>query len=69
MPGTDKEMASVFGFNSNSVRRRKVQRFSDAMGQARANGRVSGGKNLLRLAGKGNLAAPFSWPNPGCWGQ
>ena len=37
MPGTDKEIASVFGFNTNTVeRRRKVKRFSDVMGQARA---------------------------------
>jgi hypothetical protein len=26
---------------------------------------VLGGPNLLRLAGKGNLGAPFSWPNRG----
>jgi len=39
MPGTDKEIASVFGFNTNTVRRRKVQRFSDVTGQAKAKGR------------------------------
>ena len=61
MPGTDKEIASVFGFNTNTVeRRRKVQRFSDVMGQARARGRVSVRRNLFRLASSGNLAAPFS---------
>lgn len=34
-------------------------------GTGESQGRVSGGPNLLRLAGKGNLAAPFSWPNRG----
>lgn len=57
MPCTDQEIASVFGFKHHTVeRRREVQRFSDVMEQARAKGRVSGGPNLFRIAGKGNLA-------------
>ena len=55
---TDEEIAAFFGVSTKTVeRRRKVQRFSDVMDQARAKGRVSVRRNLFRLASNGNVAA------------
>jgi hypothetical protein len=58
MQCTDEEIAAFFGVSTRTVeRRRKVQRFSDVMEQARAKGRVSVRRNLFRLANNGNVAA------------
>jgi len=58
MQCTDEEIAAFFGVSTKTVeRRRKVQRFSDVMDQARAKGRVSVRRNLFRLASNGNVAA------------
>jgi hypothetical protein len=58
MQCTDEEIAAFFGVSTKTVeRRRKVQRFSDVMEQARAKGRVSVRRNLFRLANNGNVAA------------
>jgi hypothetical protein len=58
MQCTDEEIAAFFGVSTKTVeRRRKVQRFSDVMEQARAKGRVSVRRNLFRLASNGNVAA------------
>jgi hypothetical protein len=58
MQCTDEEIAAFFGVSTKTVeRRRKVQRFSDVMEQARAKGRVSVRRNLFRLASTGNVAA------------
>jgi hypothetical protein len=58
MQCTDEEIAAFFGVSTRTVeRRRKIQRFSDVMEQARAKGRVSVRRNLFRLASNGNVAA------------
>ena len=58
MQCTDEEIAAFFGVSTKTVeRRRKVQRFSDVMEQARAKGRVSVRRYLFRLASNGNVAA------------
>ena len=58
MQCTDEEIAAFFGVSTKTIeRRRKVQRFSDVMEQARAKGRVSVRRNLFRLASNGNVAA------------
>ena len=58
MQCTDEEIAAFFGVSTKTVeRRRKVERFSDVMEQARAKGRVSVRRNLFRLASNGNVAA------------
>lgn len=58
MQCTDDEIAAFFGVSTRTVeRRRKVQRFSEVMEQARAKGRVSVRRNLFRLASNGNVAA------------
>ena len=58
MQCTDEEIAAFFGVSTMTVeRRRKVQRFSDVMEQARAKGRVSVRRNLFRVASNGNVAA------------
>ena len=58
MQCTDEEIAAFFGVSTKTVeRRRKVQRFSDVIEQARAKGRVSVRRNLFRLASNGNVAA------------
>jgi hypothetical protein len=58
MQCTDEEIAAFFGVSTRTVeRRRKVQRFSDVMEQARAKGRVSVRRNLFRLASNGSVAA------------
>jgi hypothetical protein len=58
MQCTDEEIAAFFGVSTRTVeRRRKIQRFSDVMEQARAKGRVSVRRNLFRLANNGNVAA------------
>ena len=58
MQCTDEEIAAFFGVSTKTVeRRRKVQRFSDVMEQARAKGRVSVRRSLFRLASNGNVAA------------
>ena len=58
MQCTDEEIGAFFGVSTKTVeRRRKVQRFSDVMEQARAKGRVSVRRNLFRLASNGNVAA------------
>jgi hypothetical protein len=58
MQCTDEEIAAFFGVSTRTVeRRRKVERFSDVMEQARAKGRVSVRRNLFRLASNGNVAA------------
>jgi hypothetical protein len=55
---TSEEIAAFFGVSTKTIeRRRKVERFSDVMEQARAKGRVSVRRNLFRLAGNGNVAA------------
>ena len=58
MQCTDEEIAAFFGVSTKTIeRRRKVERFSDVMEQARAKGRVSVRRNLFRLASNGNVAA------------
>ena len=58
MQCTDEEIAAFFGVSTKTIeRRRKVERFSDVMEQARAKGRVSVRRNLFRLASTGNVAA------------
>src|SRR6516225_4111931 len=58
MQCTDEEIAAFFGVSTKTVeRRRKVQRFSDVMDQARAKGRVSVRRNLFRRASNGDVAA------------
>src|SRR6516162_5557039 len=58
MQCTDEEIAAFFGVSTKTIeRRRKVERFSDVMEQARAKGRVSDRRNLFRLASNGNVAA------------
>jgi hypothetical protein len=58
MQCTDEEIGAFFGVSTRTIeRRRKVQRFSDVMEQARSKGRVSVRRNLFRLASNGNVAA------------
>ena len=58
MQCTDEEIGAFFGVSTRTIeRRRKVQRFSDVMEQARSKGRVSVRRNLFRLAAGGNVAA------------
>ena len=58
MQCTDEEIAAFFHVSARTIsRRRRVQRFSDVMEQARAKGRVSVRRNLFRLAEGGNVAA------------
>ena len=58
MQCTDEEIGAFFGVSARTIeRRRKVQRFSDVMEQAKAKGKVSVRRNLFRLAGNGNVAA------------
>jgi hypothetical protein len=59
MQCTDDEIAAFFGVSTRTVeRRRKAQRFSEVMEQARSKGRVSVRRNLFRLA----AGPPSSWP-------
>jgi hypothetical protein len=58
MQCTDEEIAAFFNVNKRTiVRRRKVQRFSDIMDNAKAKGRVSVRRSLFKLAAKDNVAA------------
>ena len=58
MQCTDEEIGAFLGVSTRTIeRRRKVQRFSDVMEQARSKGRVSVRRNLFRLAAGGNVAA------------
>jgi hypothetical protein len=58
MQCTDEEIAAFFGVSTRTiVRRRRVQRFSDVMEQAKAKGKVSVRRNLFKLASNGNVAA------------
>lgn len=58
MQCTDEEIGAFFGVSTRTIeRRRRVQRFSDVMEQARSKGRVSVRRNLFRLASNGNVAA------------
>jgi len=58
MQCTDDEIAAFFNVNKRTiVRRRKVQRFSDIMDNAKAKGRVSVRRSLFKLAANGNIAA------------
>ena len=63
MQCTDEEIAAFFGVSTKTVeRRRKVQRFSDVMEQARAKGRVSVRRNCFASPATVTLRPPFSWP-------
>jgi hypothetical protein len=58
MQCTDEEIAAFFGISTRTIeRRRKVQKFSEIMDNARAKGRVSVRRSLFKLAGNGNVAA------------
>ena len=58
MQCTDQEIASILGVSTRTIeRRRKVQRFREAMERGKAKGRVSVRRNLFRLATSGNLGA------------
>ena len=58
MQCTDEEIAAFFGVSKRTIeRRRKVAKFSEAMEQGKAKGRVSVRRNLFRLASAGNIAA------------
>jgi hypothetical protein len=58
MQCTDEEIAAFFNISTRTIeRRRKVKRFSEIMGNARAKGRVSVRRSLFRMAAKDNVAA------------
>ena len=58
MQCTDEEVAAFFGVSTRTIeRRRRVERFREAMERAKAKGRVSVRRNLFRLASGGNVAA------------
>jgi hypothetical protein len=58
MQCTDQEIASILDVSTRTIeRRRKVQRFREAMERGKAKGRVSVRRNLFRLATSGNLGA------------
>jgi len=58
MQCTDEEIAAFFGISTRTIeRRRKVQRFSEIMNNAKAKGRVSVRRSLFRMAAKDNVAA------------
>src|ERR1019366_7031029 len=58
MQCTDEEIAAFFNVSTRTIeRRRKVKRFSEIMGHAKAKGRVSVRRSLFRMAAKDNVAA------------
>ena len=58
MQCTDEEIAAYFGVSTRTIeRRRKVQRFREAMERGKAKGRMSLRRILFHLAGGGNVAA------------
>ena len=58
MQCTDEEIAAFFNVSTRTIeRRRKVKRFSEIMDHAKAKGRVSVRRSLLRMAAKDNVAA------------
>jgi hypothetical protein len=58
MQCTDEEVAAFFGVSTRTIeRRRRVERYREAMDRARAKGRVSVRRSLFRLASGGNVAA------------
>src|SRR5580698_6652777 len=58
MQCTDEEIAAFFGVSTRTVeRRRKVQKFSEIMDNAKAKGRISVRRSLFRMAAKDNVAA------------
>jgi hypothetical protein len=55
---TDKEVAAFLGISVKTLeRRKKVEKFADAMDGAKAKGRVSVRRMLFTLGAKGNVAA------------
>jgi hypothetical protein len=58
MQCSDEEMAAYFGVSARTIRRRrKLQRFGEAMERGRAKGRLSVRRQLFKLANNGNLGA------------
>ena|SRR5580704_5899850 len=55
---TDKEVAAFLGISVKTLeRRKKIQKFAEAMDGAKAKGRVSIRRMLFTLGAKGNVAA------------
>src|SRR4029078_763923 len=58
MQCTDEEIAAFFGVSTRTIeRRRKVEKFREALDQGKAKGRISVRRNLFKLANAGNVAA------------
>ena len=58
MQCTDREVAAYLGISVKTLeRRKKIQKFADAMDGAKAKGRVSVRRMLFVLGAKGNIAA------------
>jgi hypothetical protein len=58
MQCTEEEIAAWFGISKKTIgRRRKTEKFLEAMERGKAKGRVSLRRNLWKLANAGNVAA------------
>ena len=58
MQCTDEEIAAFFGVSTRTIeRRRKLEKFREAMDQGKAKGRISVRRSLFKLANAGNVAA------------